>query len=725
MDPLNQLNVMRLQEPLPTALDLSMGCRQIPVRASSVEALDLVKKASRSDQSDRNSGTRSKKKVAAPESDVSRTFKQGAPDGSQLDPTSRFGYESRYCSVSLHNTNTLPLLSVLPAVALMPSPCPPIDPEDDRTSVEPDKVFTPPSRNPLERLMAAASQNVEADSGTPMRTRGTTRAGKSALNGLDSQSRYAKAVYGGENMAESPRTRSKSFLVPPGSASPTPSLHSISSVSVISEDSSVVERHSLVRKQTAVETLSSECTFSEANSPCSVEYISSDSDVVEVPVTNSTCEESPSHAEKITHERETLSPPGQKLNLSCDTGCRRAKRACRANALSFQEIAEILESSEVSSPALLQDSDAETDAFVAKNFQSTSDAEDADVLRPRQDGAPSSSSSPSKKATPSKRQRRSNSGPKKGIKGKKRAKPSPRSKAASGTAKRRRKKSQPSRSSTSMFSPEEPEIKLKYVNQANKEEKKEAKGDSFAPYIRMDLSTCTVVNFQEDDGVDARAKKGRQSSAASAASGIVPTTSYLQLGRLTSDDRTRAGQLCCLCGRMPNSIGLGDLHGPYYPSGYQPDSCQIAANHNSELPHSLEGSGHGLEVSEVEGPAERFREQISSDQWPGAPGSESGSDCRERWIHEDCSIWSAGVFLVKGKLYGLEEAVRLAQEIVCSGCDRAGATLGCFFKGCPNKYHFPCALQAGCLFNEENFTIRCPKHKNKSPRTSLSRLQNR
>ncbi|XP_029622800.1 transcription factor 20 isoform X2 [Salmo trutta] len=86
----------------------------------------------------------------------------------------------------------------------------------------------------------------------------------------------------------------------------------------------------------------------------------------------------------------------------------------------------------------------------------------------------------------------------------------------------------------------------------------------------------------------------------------------------------------------------------------------------------------------------------------------------ECWIHEDCGIWSTGVFLVKGKLYGLEEAVRFAQETVCSTCHAAGATMGCFQKGCPNKYHYSCAAQSGCVLNEENFSMRCPKHKNKS-----------
>ncbi|MFT7804296.1 retinoic acid-induced protein 1-like isoform X2 [Arapaima gigas] len=50
---------------------------------------------------------------------------------------------------------------------------------------------------------------------------------------------------------------------------------------------------------------------------------------------------------------------------------------------------------------------------------------------------------------------------------------------------------------------------------------------------------------------------------------------------------------------------------------------------------------------------------------------------------------------------------------VCSTCSRAGATLGCFFKGCPNKYHYPCAMQSDCVLNEDNFSMKCTKHKNK------------
>lgn len=657
MDPPDQFSVMRLQEPLPTALDLSMGCRQIPKGASSIEALDLVKKARRSDC---NSGTHSRI-VGVPESHVSRPFKMGGTlDDSQLDLTSGLGYEPRFCTVPLHDPNSLSLLDGLAAVAQMPSPCPPLDPE----FVEHGRTG---GGSAFERLIAA-SQNVKNHTDSLMCTRRSTRVAKNMLNGLGSQSQYTKTSCGGTNATDTvlPRTRSKGFLVPQDSSSPTPSLHSSSSVSAISEDSAIEERNSWAHEQTAVETLSSECSCSDMNSPCTVEYISSDdSDIIEVPVNSSTCKNfSSTHLltggitlESISNRRETRSSSRRAFNLSYSMDCKHDEND--SNDLIFHNTEETMESSEVSSPILLQDSDPDTDALVSQNFPSTSDTENADILEPPQDGAlslspsrPSRKKAPPSKRAPPKKKRRAKQEPKKKSPAKRWTKISPRSKAAAGTVKRRRKKSRPSGPATTMFSPEEPEIKLKYANQ--KEEKREGKGDGFAPYIHMELSSCTVVNFQEDD-TDVKIKKGRQSSQSCVVSGTVPTTSCLQLGRLNSDRRSQANQSCCLCGRMANSVGLGDLHGPYRPWGPQPDTrCSPAAAKSASELGRLECQGRSA--------SEQLREHSLPGELPGAP--EKGSDCTEHWIHEDCSIWSSGVFLVKGKLYGLEEAIRLAGETV-------------------------------------------------------------
>lgn len=96
-------------------------------------------------------------------------------------------------------------------------------------------------------------------------------------------------------------------------------------------------------------------------------------------------------------------------------------------------------------------------------------------------------------------------------------------------------------------------------------------------------------------------------------------------------------------------------------------------------------------------------------------------DPEELWVHEGCIVWTSGVYLVNGRLYGLQEALDGARETCCSYCDMVGSTLGCYTKGCTLRYHYICAIEADCSLNEDNFALRCPKHKVKKeslPRTS-------
>ncbi|XP_061078929.1 uncharacterized protein LOC133113213 [Conger conger] len=104
--------------------------------------------------------------------------------------------------------------------------------------------------------------------------------------------------------------------------------------------------------------------------------------------------------------------------------------------------------------------------------------------------------------------------------------------------------------------------------------------------------------------------------------------------------------------------------------------------------------------------------QDSSD--PSAPLSllpQVPLDPDELWVHEGCIIWASGVYLVNGRLYGVQEALDGARETCCSHCKAMGSTLGCYSKGCTLRYHYLCATEAGCALNEDNFSLRCPKHK--------------
>ncbi|KAL4647891.1 transcription factor 20-like isoform X2 [Arapaima gigas] len=86
-------------------------------------------------------------------------------------------------------------------------------------------------------------------------------------------------------------------------------------------------------------------------------------------------------------------------------------------------------------------------------------------------------------------------------------------------------------------------------------------------------------------------------------------------------------------------------------------------------------------------------------------------DAEELWVHEGCIVWTSGVYLVNGRLYGLQEALDGTRDTSCSYCEEAGSTLGCYSKGCTLRYHYHCALDAECSLNEDNFSLRCPKHK--------------
>uniref|UniRef100_A0A3B3WVX8 PHD-type domain-containing protein n=1 Tax=Poecilia mexicana TaxID=48701 RepID=A0A3B3WVX8_9TELE len=157
--------------------------------------------------------------------------------------------------------------------------------------------------------------------------------------------------------------------------------------------------------------------------------------------------------------------------------------------------------------------------------------------------------------------------------------------------------------------------------------------------------------------------------------------------------------LCCLCGWTANTMGLGDLHGPYCPAVTSIDGQTCRTDQNDDLQKL--SNGHLPNSSEDDCTPDKTllrSEKVSPTKVP--------LRLCECWIHEDCGIWSAGVFLVRGKLYGLEEAAQIAQETICSSCGQPGAIMGCFQKGCLRNYHYPCAV-----LNEENFSMRCPEHK--------------
>jgi retinoic acid-induced protein 1 len=58
--------------------------------------------------------------------------------------------------------------------------------------------------------------------------------------------------------------------------------------------------------------------------------------------------------------------------------------------------------------------------------------------------------------------------------------------------------------------------------------------------------------------------------------------------------------------------------------------------------------------------ADKSRKHECSKEAPTEPGG----DTQEHWVHEACAVWTSGVYLVAGKLFGLQEAMKVAVDMV-------------------------------------------------------------
>ncbi|KAM4024969.1 retinoic acid-induced protein 1 isoform 1-T2 [Anomaloglossus baeobatrachus] len=340
-----------------------------------------------------------------------------------------------------------------------------------------------------------------------------------------------------------------------------------------------------------------------------------------------------------------------------------------------------------------------------------------------------------------------------------------------GYTKRQRKCTPPTRSTSQalgakrrskrkmvpLVTPKEPEIKLKYVST------KPARAERvhlFSPYIQVEkknafTTTCTIVNSAGDEMRLFKERSAAHSSSPAVTfskQGSLPVSSRMQLGPLVCKSVSPGCLLCCLCRCPANYKDMGDLCGPYYPMDCLPTkktrpkeklrtedasvekssktvelTCTAGSGRTScvesgatELVkhNNLRSSARSMlrklpncyccnKKSEGTDPEKPRRHHCSKNSELHSPEAET----QEHWVHEACAVWTSGVYLVAGKLYGVHEAIQMAASALCPRCQKPGATVGCSHKGCSLTYHYTCATEAGCLLNEENFSLKCPKHK--------------
>lgn len=211
------------------------------------------------------------------------------------------------------------------------------------------------------------------------------------------------------------------------------------------------------------------------------------------------------------------------------------------------------------------------------------------------------------------------------------------------------------------------ELKLKNtLNMMNKKGKEPSYNS--APYVRITGSrrhpvSCKVIN-QPDEESDIKSVKKKN---------VAHTVPSLQLSKLPSEKsvfctstelQDEALWVCALCGKHSSYRFLGDLFGPYSVEG-----------HSSAL--SPDPRSKSKRKNAITSPTnEKNREKTHKEQKVNVrKRSLSNSSCdslnsiifKEAWVHEDCVVWSNGVYLIGSKIYGLEEAVRVATAEVSTG----------------------------------------------------------
>ncbi|XP_066291798.1 transcription factor 20-like isoform X2 [Branchiostoma lanceolatum] len=281
--------------------------------------------------------------------------------------------------------------------------------------------------------------------------------------------------------------------------------------------------------------------------------------------------------------------------------------------------------------------------------------------------------------------------------------------------------------------------------------------------------SCTVINNpNEADSGKSEHKKKKQKNKHhshlhhSHREKVSSKTTEIDIGSAhPTHPVTHAKWVCSFCGKSPNYKELGDLFGPYYLEGKgkrplltqtktppkpsvdlkENKSRKSRSRNPSEVGSEPKPGPSGLSSPTSNTPLSKRRHRSQSGGEKGRKaahkggakvavrkGKEGGSPpCSleavvvpmyldEVWTHDQCAVWASGVFILGGRLHGLEEAIKEARQHSCIECQMVGATLGCGFKGCQLKYHYVCAVDAGCCLSEENFSLMCSEHKNKTIR---------
>lgn len=204
------------------------------------------------------------------------------------------------------------------------------------------------------------------------------------------------------------------------------------------------------------------------------------------------------------------------------------------------------------------------------------------------------------------------------------------------------------------------------------------------------------------------------------------------------DAQTRdASWICVFCKRGPHATdpllpgpspfsldtpqySPGDLFGPYIITTDCPE-YQRRLDDPFDALFKSKRSAATLTSMEAARSGKKNKKRQNSESGSSIDNSELSKDVMlgiadvtattyEVWVHEDCVIWSPGVYLVGPKIVGLEGAVWGACAVSCKRCSLRGAAVCCLKRGCGAVMHVGCAKLSNWKLDEHSYKAYCTEH---------------
>ena len=201
-----------------------------------------------------------------------------------------------------------------------------------------------------------------------------------------------------------------------------------------------------------------------------------------------------------------------------------------------------------------------------------------------------------------------------------------------------------------------------------KSQKKRDSTTCGGPFLRVagDKNTPKSVSIYHQPVLDIAASSSRHPSSAkkktqplhgamvvNMVTNLPPETSAMVPSSRTIEGNKWA---CAFCGQHSSYKTMGDLFGPYYRNSDLPRLEDFATvdNRQSDLLKEKRQSESGIL-------SRRQKETIGISSKKSRSKVKNEPPPDELWVHEACAMWSPGVYLVAGKLYGLDDAIKDAE----------------------------------------------------------------